>query len=151
MNKIACPDWMAENAERGSKSPPRNTAAGRSLMIDAKSLSYRSVCPCRSVAKKQVGKTNPFRCFCSQFYSPINSHGKADVKRRVQPRLASRTKNRSTSAILSLESCCTRVCLKNFLRLCRPVAIVAGDRPRSLIAAMRPVIMPEIWDITCGC
>jgi hypothetical protein len=31
-------------------------------MIDASSLSYRSVCPCRLVAKKQIGKTNPFCC-----------------------------------------------------------------------------------------
>ena len=29
-------------------------------MIDARSLSYRSVCPCRSVAKKQVGKHASF-------------------------------------------------------------------------------------------
>ena len=41
-------------------------------MIDTSSLLYRSVCPCRSVAKKQVGKTkNPFPCFCSQSYSPL--------------------------------------------------------------------------------
>ena len=67
----------AENPERGSKSPPRNIAVGRSRMIDPMSLSYRSVCPCRSVAKKQVGKHSSFTSYELRF----------DAKRRSDIRL----------------------------------------------------------------
>lgn len=52
-------------------------------MIDASSLSYRSIFPCRSVAKKQVGKTNPFRCCCSQSYSRLTLMEKAPAKERL--------------------------------------------------------------------
>ena len=41
-------------------------------MIDARSLSYRSVFPCRSVAKKQVGKSNLSVKFRSQSYSSLD-------------------------------------------------------------------------------
>jgi hypothetical protein len=44
--------------------------------------SDKSVCPCRSVAKKQVGKTNPFRYVLFSILSPVDCHGKAHPKRR---------------------------------------------------------------------
>jgi len=45
--------------------------------------------------------------------------------------LPRKTKCRSTSAILSLMSCFFFVCWKNFINLCRTLAIVLGESPLS--------------------
>jgi len=52
-------DWSQfpphrDNPNFGRMSPPSNTESGHSRMMEEMSFSYRSLCPCKSVAKKQV-------------------------------------------------------------------------------------------------